>query len=137
MSVGADNQTQSQEIFSPYSPSLPAQEENTNGASPDEYVLYLKDGSVYVVNDYWFADGKLVYSTATGQESVDMDRIDMQKTLDVNAKRGLVFTLRPAAPQPDQNGPQTTPAAPQNDQNAPGNQGAAPAQPAPDPSPQP
>jgi hypothetical protein len=138
VSVGADNgtQSQSQEIFSPYSPALPAQEENNGGPSPDEYVLYLKDGSVYVVNDYWFADGKLVYSTTAGQESVDMNRIDLQKTLDVNAKRGLVFTLRPAPPPADQNAPQTAPPAPLNDQNAPANQGAAPpAQPGPSPQP--
>jgi hypothetical protein len=116
---GTETETQSQEIFSPYSPALPQPEENTNGPSPDEYVLYLKDGAVYVVNDYWYADGKLVYSTASGQDSVDLARIDLQKTLDVNAQRGLVFTLRPAPqaapdatpPQPDQ--------APPPDQNAP------------------
>lgn len=111
-------ETQSQEIYSPYSPGLPPAEENSSGSSANEYLLYLKDGAVYMVSDYWFADGKLVYSTSSGQESVDLDRIDMQKTLDVNAKRGLVFTLRPEPPQ--------SPVSPQNDQNAP-------AQPAPQP----
>ncbi len=129
---GTETETQSQEIFSPYSPALPQPEENTNGPSPNEYVLYLKDGAVYVVNDYWYDDGKLVYSTATGQDSVDLDRIDMQKTLDVNAKRGLVFTLRPApqaappdATSPDQNLPaQPNATPPQPDQQAQPNQTA-------------
>jgi len=123
-----DTETQSQQIYSPYSPALQPADENTSAGSSNEYMLYLKDGAVYMVSDYWFADGKLVYSTSNGQESVDMDRIDMQKTLDVNAKRGLVFTLRPEPP-----------AAPQNDQNAPAqpNQGAAPAQSAPNSAPTP
>ena len=121
---GTETQTQTQEIFSPYSPALPSSEENNNAPSPNEYVLYLKNGAVYVVSDYWYDDGKLVYSTSTGQDSVALDQIDMQKTLDVNAKRGLVFTLRPA-PQP----------AP-SDQNAQPDQGAAPAQPN-SPQPQP
>jgi hypothetical protein len=132
MSVGTDTGTQSQEIFSPYSPSYPPAEENssTNAASPDEYVLFLKNGSVYVVNDYWFEDGKLVYSTATGQDSVNLDQIDMQKTLDVNAKRGLVFTLRPAPPNPDTAPQQSEPPAPQNDRQPQPNQNApAPANP--------
>ena len=113
---GTETETQSQQIFSPYSPALPPAEEN-NTASPNEFVLYLKDGSVYVVNDYWYADGRLVYTTSNGQDTIDLDRLDIQKTLDVNAKRGMVFTLRPAP------------------QDAPPDQGAEPAQP--DQQPQP
>ena len=135
---GTETETQSQQIFSPYSPALPPAEEN-NTPSPNEFVLYLKDGSVYVVNDYWYADGRLVYTTANGQASIDLDRIDMQKTLDVNAKRGLVFTLRPAQPNtmpsqpdqaqpPDQNAPaQPNATPPQPDQQPQPNQAAAPA----------
>lgn len=111
-----DTETQSQQIFSPYSPGYPPPQENNNGPSANEYVLYLKDGSVYVVNDYWYSDGKLVYSTGSGEASVDLESIDMQKTLDVNAKRGLVFTLRPA-PQPSAPTDQNSAAPP--DQNAP------------------
>ena len=132
---GTETETQSQQIFSPYSPAPPQPEDNTNGPSSDEYVLYLKDGAVYVVNDYWYQDGKLVYSTATGQDSVDLDRIDMQKTLDVNAQRGLVFTLRPAQQQPEAQPDQSAPAQP--DAMPPEPDQAPPDQNAPAPAPQP
>jgi hypothetical protein len=69
-------------------------------------MLYLKDGSVYALSNYWVADGKLHYKTQYGGEnSVPLDQIDIQHTVDVNAKRGVNITLRPApaaapAPQP-------------------------------------
>jgi len=89
-------------------------------SSPDEIqaekslvVLYMKNGAVYAVTDYWVADGKLHYLTAYGAENtIDMDDLDLQKTVDVNANRGVSFTLKPA---PDQNPPQP----PQNPQDQP------------------
>jgi hypothetical protein len=30
-----------------------------------------------------------------GESSVDMDQVDMQRTIDENAKRGVRFTLKP------------------------------------------
>jgi hypothetical protein len=66
-------------------------------------VLYLKDGTVYALEDYWVADGKLHYVTNYGGENaIDLDTIDMQRTVDVNAKRGINVTLRPAPMQQDQ-----------------------------------
>jgi hypothetical protein len=81
-----------------------------------EVVLYLKDGTVYALDDYWVADGKLHYVTNYGGEnSVDLDTIDMQRTVDVNAKRGINITLRPAPVPQEQNQPQSAPpAAPPN-----------------------
>lgn len=66
-------------------------------------VLFMKDGAVYAITDYWVADGKLYYLTAYGAEdAIDMNDLDLQKTVDVNAKRGVSFTLKP---KPDQNPP--------------------------------
>jgi hypothetical protein len=60
-------------------------------------MLYLKDGTVYALTNYWVAGGKLHYLTQYGGEnSVAMDQVDMQRTVDVNAHRGVTITLRPA-----------------------------------------
>jgi hypothetical protein len=43
--------------------------------------------------------GQLHYVTSYGGEnSVDADRVDLQRTVDENAKNGIDFTLRPAQP---------------------------------------
>jgi hypothetical protein len=79
-------------------------------ANAPEMVLYLKDGTVYALADYWAADGKLHYVTNYGGENaIDLDTIDMQKTVDVNAKRGINVTLRPAPTQQDQSQPPSAP----------------------------
>lgn len=49
-----------------------------------EAVLWLKDGTVYGLRGYWFVAGKLYYVTNYGGEnSIDMDRVDLQKTVTV------------------------------------------------------
>ena len=68
-------------------------------------LLYMKDGSVYSVSRYWVANGKLHFVLLGGAESsVDMDQFDLQRTIDVNAKSGVTFTL-----DPDPNGAQPAP----------------------------
>lgn len=76
-------------------------------SSPEEiqaekvlFVLYMKNGALYALTNYWIEDGKLHYLTSYGGENtIDMDDIDLQKTVDVNAKRGLDFTLKPRSEQ--------------------------------------
>jgi hypothetical protein len=69
---------------------------NTTGEQ-DEAVLYLKDGTVYLISDYWLADNNIHYVTSDGAEhTIDLDQVDLQKSVDVNARRGVTFTLRPA-----------------------------------------
>jgi hypothetical protein len=59
-------------------------------------VLYMKTGTVYAVKDYWIAEGKLHYRPSYGGENtIEMDDLDLQQTVDVNAKSGVNFTLRP------------------------------------------
>ena len=59
-----------------------------------EMVLCLKDGTVYGLRDYWLVAGKMYYVTNYGGEnSIDMDRVDLQKTVDEVAFRSADFTL--------------------------------------------
>lgn len=68
-------------------------------------LVYLKDGTMYTASDYWLADGKLHYVTSYSTESiVDMDEVDLQRSVDENAKRGVTFTLKAT-----RNGPGGTP----------------------------
>lgn len=67
-------------------------------AKPVTAVLYLKDGSSYAVTDYWLADGKIHYVTSYGgQNVIDQNALDLQRTVNENATQGLTFTLRPAS----------------------------------------
>lgn len=119
-----DDMTSSQEP----NPSLYAAPPADTGQSAGEasqqrpyVILYLKDGSSYAVSDYWLAGGKLHYVTSYGGENVIAEsQLDLQRTVNENAARGVDFTLRPepsgsgdtvpagAAPTPE-----TQPPAPQ------------------------
>jgi len=58
-------------------------------------LVYLKDGTTLAADDYWMTDGQFHYRVKYGGESsVGMDEVDMQRTVDENAKRGVRFTLK-------------------------------------------
>jgi len=62
-------------------------------------LLQLRDGSMYGLVDYWVDDGQLHYTTTYGgQNSLGLERIDLEKTLRLNADRGVQFVLRPKTP---------------------------------------
>ena len=98
-------------------------------ASTPTILIYLNDGTTYVASDYWLADGKLHYTVNyAGESTVNIDEVNLQRTVDENAKRGVHFTLKPgpntyAPPPSDDHGynrnnpnppaaPATNPAAP-------------------------
>lgn len=88
----------------------PAAARNNEGGSQPEgklFLLYLKDGSMYALTNYWVADGKLHYVTSYGGENaIEMDLVDVQHTVDVNSKRGVTFVLTPrAAAEPENENP--------------------------------
>jgi hypothetical protein len=87
-----------------------------NGNAQQYVVIVLRDGSSYAVSDYWLAGGKLYYITSYGGEnSVDLNQLDLERTVNDNATRGIEFTLRPTPgtnPQSDQRTPQPQPAPP-------------------------
>ncbi len=59
-------------------------------------LLQLRDGSMYGLTDYWFEDGELHYTTTYGgQNCVPFEHIDFEKTLQLNADRGVPFALPP------------------------------------------
>jgi len=66
----------------------------------DQVWLYLKDGTVYSVTDYWFVNGQ-VHFTAVDEpgmppveQVIDRDEFDWQKTIDVNTRRGFRVVMR-------------------------------------------
>ena len=62
-------------------------------------LLQLRDGSMYGLVDYWVEDGELHYTTTYGgQNSIGFDRIDLEKTVQLNADRGVPFVLRLKTP---------------------------------------
>ena len=88
----------------------------TKPAAPHS-VLYLRDGTNFEVGDYWVADGKLHYVTNYGGEnSVDLGQVDIQRSVDANASRGLNFSLHPATPTPLTPPPSTDNARPAQQQ---------------------
>jgi hypothetical protein len=119
-------------------PSAPAEEGGGGGAtSGPEVALFLKDGTVYAITDYWVADNKLHYVTNYGGEnSIPLDQIDMQRTVDANAKRGINITLRPTPYSQEAPAPDAAPTPPSPDAQPPANPPPAP-NPAPPPEPQP
>jgi hypothetical protein len=58
-------------------------------------LVYLKDGTMLAASDYWLADGQFHYTVKYGGENaIAMDQVDIQRTTDENAKRGVKFTLK-------------------------------------------
>jgi hypothetical protein len=99
-------------------PSSAAGQSSGDGSSQQQpyVILYLKDGSSYAVSDYWLFGGKLHYVTSYGGENmIDESQLDLQRTVNENAARGVDFTLRP---EPAGNG-ETLPPAPTPDANPP------------------
>jgi hypothetical protein len=72
--------------------------------SAPSILLYLNDGTMLVASDYWLAGGQLHYTVKYGGEStIDVNQVDMRRTTDENAKRGVRFQLK-ASPSLNPNG---------------------------------
>lgn len=83
--------------YDPPFPSAQPPENPPNTYPSASYVLlYLQDGTVFSVTDYWLADRKLYYTVGNGAEiAIDMNQLDLQRTVDENGSRGVPFTLKP------------------------------------------
>ena len=84
-------------------------------ASTPTALIYLKDGTTYAASDYWLQGGQLHYTVNYGGEStLSMDEVDLQRTVDENARRGIHFSLKPnpsrVSSQPRQNQNNASPA---------------------------
>lgn len=80
----------------------------TNNAAPGDEakseqpvtLLQLRDGSMYGLVYYWVEDGQLHYTTTYGgRDCLELDRIDLEKTIQLNAERGIRFVLRSKTPR--------------------------------------
>jgi len=60
--------------------------------------LYLKDGTVYTVTDYWVVDDQLHFTLREEGKMVEhtiaFDDLDLQQTIDMAKQRGFLFVLR-------------------------------------------
>jgi hypothetical protein len=100
-SAAPDSEPSADEATAPASAAAPTPGE-------DSTVLFLKDGTSYGVTDYWLEGGRLHYvTTYGGANAIELDALDVQRTVDENAKHGVTFVLRPphwldqeAQPQP-------------------------------------
>jgi hypothetical protein len=99
---------------------------HTSTQSAAAMLLYMQDGSAFEVTDYWVDGDTLNYVTVDGiKSSIALATLNLQRTVDANARVGLRFTLdrlqggrpfervtqqpEPANPsqrQPDPGGPQ-------------------------------
>ena len=62
--------------------------------------LFLKDGTILNVTDYWLVDGQLHFTmteengTRPAEQVIPFDALDLQTTVDANTRRGFHFMLR-------------------------------------------
>jgi len=62
--------------------------------------LYLKDGSAFSVTDYWFINNEVHFTVPeegpgkAGEQVIPLDELDLQRTFDVNTRRGFRFVMR-------------------------------------------
>lgn len=62
--------------------------------------LYLQDGTILNVTDYWVVDNQLHFTMVEGtgaepvEQSIPFEELDMQKTIDANTRKGFRFVLR-------------------------------------------
>jgi len=62
-------------------------------------LLQLNDGSMYGLRDYWVLDGRLHYVTNYGGENaIPLSRINFEKTNQLNADRGIRFSVQAGSP---------------------------------------
>ena len=68
---------------------------------PPVTALVLQDGSEFGLTEYWLEGDKLHYvTTYGGRNSLPVERIDLEKTVKLNAERGVKFVLRPKPAEP-------------------------------------
>ena len=67
---------------------------------PDLPQLFLRDGTVLFVNDYWVVDDQLHFTIiedeggTPAEHVIPFEQLELQKTIDANTQRGFRFLLR-------------------------------------------
>lgn len=112
-----ENDAPSDNYSNSYSPDPSAQQgtdqpSQAAAPAPPTTLIYFKDGTSFEVMSYWLDAGQLHFiANYGGETTADMSQLDLQRTVDENARAGVSFTLKPAAPVPAQAAPdsQTAP----------------------------
>ena len=92
-SPDADSTSPSASLEPPAQQAAPQTYAVANGAVP--VLLYLKDGSVFSARDYWFSGDQIDYVLTNGREGAfAADQLDLQRTIDENAKSGVKFVIK-------------------------------------------
>lgn len=86
-----------------YLPEVPYSEPQANAQQKQTVKLVLKDGTIFDVYSYWLQDNQLYYITTYNiKTSIPVDDLDLQKTVDLNQKLGVTFTLSNKPPEQQQ-----------------------------------
>ena len=70
------------------------------GGPRELVLLFLKDGTAHGVTDYWFVNDEVHFTvleeggTKSAEQVIGVDELDLQKTIDVNTRRGFRFVRR-------------------------------------------
>ena len=100
----------------PNGPSPALAPNSSNLAVP--ILIYMKNGSILTVRDYWMIDGELHYILMSGaQRTVNLESVDLPRTNTENAKSGVKFIFKsepsvtaPTQPDAEPGSPNGTPA---------------------------
>jgi len=65
----------------------------TSTGQPRLTLLILRGGRIYMVTDYWVDRGNLDYITGGAVHTLPLDALDLPMTRQLNAERGVPFTL--------------------------------------------
>jgi hypothetical protein len=81
-------------------PQAPLAPSYVYGGGSQYIELYLKDGTIYYVTDYWLVNGELHFTTVEEngtklvEHTIDFSQLDLQRSINVNTERGFRFVLR-------------------------------------------
>ena len=108
----------------PNGPSPSLAPNSSNLAVP--VLIYMKNGSVLTVRDYWMIDGELHYILMSGaQRTINLDSVDLPRTNTENAKSGVKFIFKsepsvtpPAQPDAEPGSPNAPAPVPRSKLNA-------------------
>jgi hypothetical protein len=98
-----DNSTPDGNWITPNGPS-PSSAPNSGGLAVP-VLIYMKNGSVLTVRDYWMVDGELHYILVSGaQRAVNLEQVDLPRTNTENSKSGIkfIFKSEPSVNSPDE-----------------------------------
>jgi hypothetical protein len=91
----ADQEYPSSDESDAFSPDDPAATDASKESAPQVTLLQLKDGSMYGLTSYWVDGGELHYITNYGgANAIPLERIDLAKTVQLNATSGQAFVLK-------------------------------------------